>query len=152
MTRSLSLLLKCLLPGRLCRPGRLPGLLLGFSAGASVAAITVRVMGSASGSILVRGCFLAFLCLGRLCRCFLLGLWCGTTVVNGTSVIGSVVGGSVWGLNVVLGTKSLSCFGVLDSLTLADSEGTNLSVVGSGLNVVENWGRNVVENWGRNGS
>ena len=73
-------------------------------------------------------------------------------MVTGISVIGSVVGGSVWGLNVVLGAKSLSCFGVLDSLTLADSEGTNLSVVGSGLNVVENWGRNVVENWGRNGS
>ena len=53
---------------------------------------------------------------------------------------------------MVLGTKSLSCFGVLDSLTIADSEGINLTVVGSGLNVVENWGRNVVENWGRNGS
>ena len=53
---------------------------------------------------------------------------------------------------MVLRTKSLSCFGVLDSLTIADSEGINLTVVGSGLNVVENWGRNVVENWGRNGS
>ena len=94
MTRSLSLLLKCLLPGRLCRPGRLPGLLLGCSAGASVAGIFVRLMGSASGSILVRGCFLAFLCLGRLCRCFLLGL-CDATEVTGISVMGSVVGGSV---------------------------------------------------------
>ena len=73
-------------------------------------------------------------------------------MVTGISVMGSVVGGSVKGLNGVLGTKSLNFFGVLDSLTLADSEGTNLSVVGSGLNVVENWGRNVVENWGRNGS
>ena len=53
---------------------------------------------------------------------------------------------------MVLGTKSLNCFGVLDSLTIADSEGINLTVVGSGLNVVENWGRNVVENCGRNGS